>query len=142
MTGLILFTLIFRTTKSKEEIRNSVDYSIKWSRAVKNDLAKGKIYCYDKHLFVESLYRPYVKKKLYFSKELNEIIFTVPKIERAMDLNSLNNIAEELNFNSIKLFQEPEDAFNYCIDANKPILIIGSFYLAGEILPLLKKILN
>lgn len=27
--------------KSKEDIRNSVDYSIKWSRAVKNDLEKG-----------------------------------------------------------------------------------------------------
>lgn len=59
--------------KSKDDIRNSVDYSIKWTRAVKNDLSKGKQYEFDKKLIIESLYRPFVKKKMYFSRQLNEM---------------------------------------------------------------------
>jgi len=66
--------------KSKEEIKNEVDYTIKWTRAVKNDLFKGKKYSFDKNLIIESLYRPFVKKKLYFSKKLNEMQYQLEKI--------------------------------------------------------------
>ena len=34
--------------KNKDEIRDGVDTSIKWTRAVKNDLSKGKKYEFDK----------------------------------------------------------------------------------------------
>ncbi|MBX3164936.1 MAG: N-6 DNA methylase [Bacteroidetes bacterium] len=66
--------------KEQKEIRNVINYSIKWSRAVKNDLAKGIKYKYDKKLIVESLYRPFVKRKLYFSKQLNEMQYLMPQI--------------------------------------------------------------
>lgn len=66
--------------KSKEDIRNLIDYSIKWTRAVKSDLAKGKKYQYDETLIVDSLYRPYVKRKLYFSRDLNEMQYQIPNI--------------------------------------------------------------
>ena len=66
--------------KTKDEIREAIDYSIKWTRAVKNDLAKGRKYKYDKSLVVDSEYRPFVKKKLYFSKELNEMQYQLPKV--------------------------------------------------------------
>jgi len=66
--------------KSKDEIRNSVDYSIKWTRAVKNDLEKGKQYKYDKDLIIDSIYRPFIKRKLYFSKQLNEMQYLLPKV--------------------------------------------------------------
>jgi predicted helicase len=59
--------------KSQEDIRSKIDYSIKWTRAVKNDLEKGKKYTFDENRIIESLYRPFVKNCLYFSKELNEM---------------------------------------------------------------------
>jgi predicted helicase len=78
---------------SKEEVKNKVKYlidyyekerlnftnnpnekdNIKWSRAVKNDLSKNIRYEYDESLIVDSLYRPFVMCKLYFSKQLNEM---------------------------------------------------------------------
>ncbi|MDP1813611.1 MAG: type ISP restriction/modification enzyme, partial [Leadbetterella sp.] len=68
------------TGKSGDEINDLVNYSIKWTRAVKNDLSKGKTYAYNKNLIVESLYRPFVKKKLYFSRELNEMQYLMRNI--------------------------------------------------------------
>lgn len=66
--------------KEKDDIKDLVDYSIKWTRAVKGDLHKGKEYSFDENRIIESLYRPYVKLKLYFSKELNEMRYQMPQI--------------------------------------------------------------
>lgn len=66
--------------KTKEEIRNAVDYAIKWTRAVKNDLEKGTKYVFDKRKIIESLYRPYTKKQLYFSNELNEMQYLMKQV--------------------------------------------------------------
>jgi predicted helicase len=67
-------------TVSRSEIADHVDYAIKWTRAVKNDLAKGKQYNFKKESIINSLYRPFVKKKLYFSHELNEMQYQLPTI--------------------------------------------------------------
>lgn len=72
--------LLKNTGKDKKEIKDSVNYSIKWTRAVLNDLAKGKRYTYQSNKILNSLYRPYVKKLLYFSKELNEMQYQMPVI--------------------------------------------------------------
>ena len=66
--------------KTKDEIRESIDYSIKWTRAVKNDLSKGKVYSFDKSKIIDSIYRPFTKRKLYFSKELNEMQYQLPHL--------------------------------------------------------------
>jgi predicted helicase len=66
--------------KSKEDIQNEINYSIKWTRAVKNDLSNGRIYEFDKSKIVASLHRPFVKKVLYFSKELNEMQYQMPTL--------------------------------------------------------------
>jgi predicted helicase len=57
---------------------DNLDYSIKWTRAVKNDLSKGVKYQFDDKLIVDCLYRPFTKKKLYFSKQLNEMQYQQP----------------------------------------------------------------
>jgi predicted helicase len=62
------------------EIRNSVNYSIKWTRAVLNDLFKDKVYKFDNNATIDTLYRPYVKRKLYYTKELNEMRYQMPSI--------------------------------------------------------------
>ena len=83
--------------KSKSDITDGIDYSIKWTRAVKNDLEQGKNYLFDRNLIIESLYRPFVKKYLYFSKELNEMQYQNPLI---YGLNAkLENFVINLNIN-------------------------------------------
>jgi predicted helicase len=68
------------TGKTKQEIANGINYSIKWTRAVKNDLAKGKKYQFEGSLIIDCLYRSFVKRKLYFSKELNEMQYLIPQL--------------------------------------------------------------
>jgi len=58
----------------------ALNTTIKWTRAVKNDYAKGKKYSFDDTQIVDALYRPFVKKKLYFAKELNEMQYQLPRI--------------------------------------------------------------
>jgi predicted helicase len=53
---------------------------IKWTRAVKNDLARGIPYRLDLHAISESYYRPFVKRRLYFSRQLNEMVYQVPQL--------------------------------------------------------------
>jgi predicted helicase len=53
---------------------------IKWTRAVKNDLNKGKKYRFSAIYIRDSLYRPFVKRKLYFSKDLNEMQYQLGQI--------------------------------------------------------------
>lgn len=65
---------------SRGEIADHVDYAIKWTRAVKNDLAKEKPYAFQKNCMSACLYRPFIRKKLYFSHELNEMQYQLPAI--------------------------------------------------------------
>ena len=66
--------------KSKQEITDGVDYSIKWTRSVKNNLAKGIPYKFSSKTIIDCIYRPFVKKKLYYSKTLNEMLYQMPII--------------------------------------------------------------
>ena len=61
-------------------INNDLDYSIKWTRAVKKDLENGIKYQFDNNLIINTLYRPFIKKQLYFSKQLNEMQYQLPNI--------------------------------------------------------------
>ena len=70
--------------KSKEEIKAEIgkrDKSeIKWTRAVINAIAKGEKFKFDKRFICSSLYRPFVKKKIYFASHLNEMQYQLKKI--------------------------------------------------------------
>ena len=57
-----------------------LDTSIKWTRAVKKDLQRGVRYQFDAERIVEALYRPFVKRWLYYSPQLNEMPNRTPKI--------------------------------------------------------------
>jgi predicted helicase len=98
--------------KTKDEIKNAVDYSIKWTRAVKNDLYKGIKYQFDEALLKECLYRPFVKRQLYFSKQLNEMQYQLDAIFYG------NNIS--INFLSVDSSNElatlvSNELFDYCL---------------------------
>ena len=68
---------------------DQIDYKIKWSRAVKNDLIKGEKYVYDSNKITRSLYRPFSKDLLYFSKELNEMRNLIPHFFKNNNENKL-----------------------------------------------------
>ena len=80
---------------AKEDVANKVDYQIKWTRAVKRDLTNGVIYQFEPNRIITALYRPFSKRKLYFSKNLNEMQYQLPSI--FMDGTSQNLIIS-INF--------------------------------------------
>ena len=61
--------------RNRKGLEDRLECRIKWSRAVKNDLSKSVEYHYDPTRINSSLYRPFVKQALYFSKKLNEMTY-------------------------------------------------------------------
>jgi predicted helicase len=66
------------------------DSFIKWTRAVKADLSKNVQYLYNENLLRDSLYRPFVTRKLYFSQQLNEMQY---KLREIFTNTSYKNVA-------------------------------------------------
>jgi len=66
--------------KTKANLAEEVDKSIKWTRAVKHDLAKGRKYAFENQFIKQALYRPFVKRHLYFNSDLNEMQYRLPEI--------------------------------------------------------------
>lgn len=63
-----------------QDVGEIVDKTIKWTRAVKNDLLAGRRYEFNAKSIHESYYRPFVKRKLYFDRHLNEMLYQVPQL--------------------------------------------------------------
>jgi predicted helicase len=55
--------------------RDGNQNSIKWSRAVLRDLEQGRKYQFDEGTIKPSVYRPFSRRLLYFSRKLNEMIY-------------------------------------------------------------------
>jgi predicted helicase len=66
--------------KSKDNLAAEVNQSIKWTRAVKQDLVRGTRYTFDKKFIREGLYRPFIKRLLYFNSDLNEMQYRLPEV--------------------------------------------------------------
>jgi predicted helicase len=58
----------------------NLDSSIKWTRAVKADLARGKNYSLDEKYIVCASYRPFNTPLLYFSSNLNEVQYQLQRM--------------------------------------------------------------
>jgi folylpolyglutamate synthase/dihydropteroate synthase len=67
----------------------------------------------------------------------NKFIFTVPGTERATHIADYERIAQKIDIDFIS-FEDVIDAYIYANKLNEPLLITGSFYLAGEVLKYLK----
>jgi predicted helicase len=65
---------------SDKRIEENLDYSIKWTRAVKNDIRNGVRYEFSEKMIIDALYRPFVKMQLYFSQQLNEMQYQLRDI--------------------------------------------------------------
>lgn len=53
---------------------------ISWTRALKGDLVKGKQFEFDEASLVPSLYRPFTKQWLYYSRSFNEMVYQMPRL--------------------------------------------------------------
>lgn len=54
--------------------------NISWTRGLKQDLANLKPLSFDPQAIVTSLYRPFNKQLLYFSRDLNEVVSQMPRL--------------------------------------------------------------
>ena len=52
--------------------------NISWTRSIKNDLAKGKKFHFDRSHLRLSFYRPFTQQWLYFDRALNEMTLRIP----------------------------------------------------------------
>ncbi len=62
----------------------------------------------------------------------NELIITKPKTERAGDVQLIKKISDKIELKSI-IIENPSDAFIFLKTEGKPSIVVGSFYLIGEI---------
>lgn len=73
--------IIIDSQKAKiEDIINNDETKISWSRALKEELAKGKKHIYTAECITVSHYRPFFKQQLYLSRVFNELVSLLPKI--------------------------------------------------------------
>jgi predicted helicase len=94
-------------------VNDFIDYTIKWTRAVKNDLSKNVEYQYNKNDLIQSMYRPFVKMNLYFNKHLNEMQYQMPHIFKDNKDNKVIcvNIGNK-DFNILAVNYLPDIHFN------------------------------
>ena len=64
-------------------------------------MARGKKYYFNEDLIIRSLYRPFFKKQLYYSKELNEMQYQIPSM---FPTGKENNTIISFNVSSSKSF--------------------------------------
>ncbi|SEM74503.1 DEAD/DEAH box helicase [Lihuaxuella thermophila] len=53
---------------------------ISWSRALKQNLRRGKKHPYDESSIIPAMYRPFCKQWLYFSRAFNEVVSKMPDL--------------------------------------------------------------
>ncbi|MFW9605169.1 MAG: type ISP restriction/modification enzyme, partial [Pseudomonas sp.] len=56
---------------------------ISWTRSLKQSAAKNQQLEFEKSCVVPSLYRPFTKQWMYFSRQLNEMVYQMPRIFRS-----------------------------------------------------------
>ncbi|WP_208439049.1 type ISP restriction/modification enzyme, partial [Bartonella vinsonii] len=59
---------------------NSDEKKISWSRALKQELVKGKVFEFEDTCLIQSLYRPFTQQWLYYNRTFNEMVYQMPRI--------------------------------------------------------------
>ena len=70
----------------------------------------------------------------------SKMFFTVPQIERAATLDHLETAAKIIGIENYYLIEKPLQALKNAIELNEPIIIVGSFYLVGDLVEELAKL--
>src|SRR5581483_6649934 len=69
-----------RKKLADSEFAKLLSSAAKWTRQVKRDLRNGVKYNFDSNRVIDSDYRPYVKRYLYFDRHLNEMQYLLEQI--------------------------------------------------------------
>ncbi|MBI5964676.1 MAG: DEAD/DEAH box helicase [Chloroflexi bacterium] len=72
-----------RRTNAGIDVEGFIDYDstkITWNRGLKQDLERNKQIDFDKNNVITGLYRPFFKQHVYFARELNDMVYQLPKI--------------------------------------------------------------
>jgi predicted helicase len=59
---------------------NTDSSQISWSRALKQELSKGRQFSFAQTNLIASLYRPFSKQWLYYNRRFNEMVYQMPRI--------------------------------------------------------------
>jgi predicted helicase len=87
--------------------------SISWSRALKQDMSKGRKHSFAKDGMRVSLYRPFVKQWLYFDRRLNEMVYQMPRIfPDAESENLVIMVKARWRFGQVALITDQPPAFS------------------------------
>jgi predicted helicase len=71
----------YRRAGRPEDVDNFVRYeNVKWSGTLKTHLERGSYLCFEAPCLRGSLYRPFVKRQLYFDRGLVERVYQLPRI--------------------------------------------------------------
>ncbi|MDA8152639.1 MAG: N-6 DNA methylase, partial [Acidithiobacillus sp.] len=63
-----------------EDVIDSNPKYINWTRSLKSDAARGKVYGFIPEAMAISLYRPFTKECIYFNRKFNEMVYQIPKL--------------------------------------------------------------
>ena len=70
---------------------------ISWCRSLENYLYKNKVIAISDGTFCDSSYRPFVKMRCYYSKDLNDMIYQLPKLFPFSLMRQQQNDSKEIN---------------------------------------------
>ncbi|MBX7209385.1 MAG: DEAD/DEAH box helicase family protein, partial [Verrucomicrobiaceae bacterium] len=68
---------------------NNDPTKIKWTRGLKQELAKDREFKFDPECLTPGLYRPFNKQWLYFNRQLNEMVLQMPKFFPGKDAKNV-----------------------------------------------------
>lgn len=67
-------------TKNLEDFLTYDSKRITWNRGLKNDLQRNKEIIFGDAFMLLGMYRPFCKQNVYFSRELNDMVYQLPKL--------------------------------------------------------------
>lgn len=77
-----------KAREEASEALNSDPGRISWTRALRSDIAKNRELLFRSDATIRSLYRPFFKQWLYFDRRLNEMVYQIPRLFPATDLQN------------------------------------------------------
>jgi predicted helicase len=81
-----------RRTEPSLQVEDFIEFDstrVTWNRGLKNDLERNKAIIFSNDCVLKGMYRPFFKQNVYFSKELNDMTYQLPKLFPSHDTKNL-----------------------------------------------------
>ncbi|MEY4750171.1 MAG: hypothetical protein RIQ60_2385 [Pseudomonadota bacterium] len=96
---------------------------VAWTRALKQELVKGRNFDFDQASLVQGLYRPFSKQWLYFNRRFNEMVYQMPRLfPGAPDKNIVIGVSASDSRSAYSVFISDHVASLHAVD------MVGSQY--------------